>query len=91
MNVGIGQGRTVSFLGIHKSDFWYSAVRIIRVVLRIIREFLKRVRDMVRTSRRPVKVISVLMIPFRELLMIIRDNTVRIISVMMTDETEKRV
>ncbi len=70
-------GRTDSFLGIQKSDFWYSAVREIRVMLRIIREFVKRVRDMVKTSRRMVKVISVLMIPFRELLMMIRDNTVR--------------
>ncbi len=42
MNVGIGQGRTVSFLGIHKSDFWYSVVRKIRVMLRIIKEFVKR-------------------------------------------------
>jgi predicted phage tail protein len=74
MNVGIGQGRTVSFLGIHKSDFWYSAVGIIRVVLRIIREFVKRVRDMVRTSKHSVRVISVLMRPFREQLMIIRDS-----------------
>ncbi len=45
-------------------------------MLRIIREFAKRVRDMVRTSRHSVRLISVLMRSFRELLRIIR-NTVQ--------------
>jgi hypothetical protein len=61
-------------------------VRKIRVMLRIIREFVKiitLIRDMVMTSRHTVRVISGLMRPFRELLRIIRAKTVWIISVIV--------